>query len=104
MSVHFDLPFRLDRHGSMVVNDQDSDEDIIASLKAILLWRRGHRLDRPDLGIDDPTFEQGGVNLDALHDLLVEQEPRAELLLARNPGLLTRMVDEITVDARRPQR
>lgn len=95
---HFDLPFRLAPDGQFAVVEQDSDADVLACMRAVLLGRKRQRLDRPEFGIDDPTFHQGGADLDAIRADLDEQEPRARALLDRDPSLLAQLVDEVFID------
>jgi phage baseplate assembly protein W len=97
VSVHFALPFMLGPDGQFAVVDQDSEADIEACIRAILLSRIGYRDDRPEFGIDDPTFRQGGVHLEALQATLATFEPRADRLLSRDPAQLQGLVDRITV-------
>lgn len=106
--IHFDYPLRLGRDGSIVTVPQDSHADIVAATIGVLCYRRaqigpegeripGHRLDRPELGIDDPTFRQGGADLEALREVLAEQEPRADALIENDPTLLADLLDVVTV-------
>ncbi|MCA1571692.1 MAG: hypothetical protein LC798_15540 [Chloroflexi bacterium] len=99
MAEHFDVPLQLGRFGSFETNDQDSDADITAAAFGVLAYRKGYRTDRPELGIDDPTHRPGGADLEAIRADLAEQEPRIDPLLEREPGLLARLLDEVTVTA-----
>lgn len=95
MSVHFDLPFRIN-NGTAVTVEQDSDADLLARTIAVLSYRKGYRIDRPWLGIDDPTHRQGGANLDAIREDLADQDPGAEAAISR--AALTQLVDTVTID------
>jgi hypothetical protein len=108
MSVHYDYPLRLGRDGSLVTVPQDSHADIVAAVIGVMSYRRtqigpngealpGHRLDRPGLGIDDPTFRQGGTDLEELREVLAEQEPRADALFDNDPQLLVDLIDVVTI-------
>lgn len=109
--MHFDYPLRLGRAGMFATNPQGSHGDVVAATIGVLSYRRaqvgpdgeqlpGHRMDRPELGIDDPTFRQGGADLDAIRDVLADQEPRAEELIERDPSLLPTLLDIVTVTPR----
>jgi hypothetical protein len=97
---HFAYPVRLGRDGSLMTVAQDSEADVITATIGVLSYRKGFRLDRPGLGIDDPTFRQGGADLTAIRADLAEQEPRADLLISRNPPLLQTLVDIVTFTPR----
>lgn len=97
MPTHLTFPLRLGRGGSLAAAEQDSLEEVESAVYGILAQRKGYRLDRPEIGIDDPTFEQGGADIEAIRADLLEQEPRAEPLFERDPTLLARMIDEVSV-------
>lgn len=96
MSEHFALPFRLDG-GSFATVDQDSEEDITACIIGILRSRIDYRDDRPELGTTDPTFRQGGPDLEALRAVIDTFEPRADRILSRHPAMLAGLVDHVLV-------
>lgn len=97
MTEHFALPFRLGTDSQVVVVEQDSDAEIEASVIVILRSRLGYRDDRPEFGIADPTFRQGGADLEALREAVAEFEPRADLLFDREPALLEGLVDRVLI-------
>lgn len=78
---HFDLPFRFEL-GAAVVVEQDTTEDVLACVAAILLYPLGWRPEAPTFGLRDPTFTEGAVNTGELARALAEWEPRAETLLS----------------------
>lgn len=94
---HLIFPLRLDRNGSLAMAQQDSDADVESAVFGILAQRKGYRLDRPEVGIDGPEFEQGGADIEAIRADLAEQEPRSVALFERDPALLARMVDGVSV-------
>lgn len=96
MPEHFALPFELNG-ASFATVEQDSEEDITACIVGILRSRIGYRDDGPEFGISDPTFLQGGANLEVLRAIIDTFEPRAERVLSRDPALLARLVDRILV-------
>lgn len=97
MSQHFDLPFRIN-NGTAVVVEQDSDADILARTTAIVSWRKGFRIDRPWLGINDPTHRQGGANMDEIREELADQDPAAEAAVTRDMDAFAQLVDTVIID------
>lgn len=77
---HFAFPFRFDG-GRAVEVEQDSVDDVVACVEAVLRCPLGHRDERPDFGVEDQTFRQGGIDVAALTDAVEEIEPRAAVVL-----------------------
>lgn len=98
MAAHFDLPFRFTAAGPVAVVDQGSEADEVVRLTAFLWERRGHRIDRPGLGIDDPAHRQGGANIDAIRGQLAEQDPTLEAAITRDMDAFSQLVDSILID------
>lgn len=99
--VHFALPFRY-VNGAPVVNDQDSVDDVAACVEAIVRFPKGYRPEQPDFGITDPTFTQGGANVDLLHQEVAEWEERVDLAMERDPSLMSELVDRVRVTVGAP--
>jgi hypothetical protein len=97
MPGHLTFPLRLGRDGSLATAEQDSQADIESAVYGIITQRKGYRTDRPEVGITAPEFEQGGADIDAIRAEVEEQEPRAAPLFERDPALLARMMDEVSV-------
>lgn len=80
---HFAHPFSFGTlpNGRKValVDDQHSEEEIVACVNRIALTRRGTRDELPTFGISDPAFEQAPVDADTLVNEIREWEPRANL-------------------------
>lgn len=57
MSVHFSFPFTIGVDGSAVVVAQDSDIEIRQNVKVLVLTDVGERLEVPEFGIPDFTFQ-----------------------------------------------
>lgn len=95
---HFALPFRWER-GSVVTNEQHSLDDVADCVEAVLRTRPGDRAEAPDFGIDDPTFDQLPLDLDALVGQVSAQEPRAHLLAEERPDLLDEAVTRARITA-----
>lgn len=72
------LQIRGDGTGLAVV-EQDSQADVAQCVYAILATPLGSRLEEPDFGIEDPTFEQLPVDLTEWRRTITEWEPRAEI-------------------------
>lgn len=96
MPEHFALPFQLDG-SSFVTVEQDSEEDITACIVGILRSRINYRDDRPEFGISDPTYRQGGPDLETLRAVIDTFEPRADRVLSRNPAMLAGLIDHVLV-------
>lgn len=84
-------------NGLPVMVDQDSPQEIGECVEVILRYPVGSCVDLPDFGRPEVTFEQSGVDLDVLRDVVQEWEPRAEAFLDRDPAFLADALDEITV-------
>lgn len=81
---HFAYPFRY-VNGSAVVNEQDSLDDIADCVYAICVTHPGDRIELPDFGITDPTFEQVPIDTGTLQTQIEEWEPRAQVLITAAP-------------------
>lgn len=72
---HLRVPLEPGRRGFAVV-DQDTDADIVQSVRVLLSTRPGEALLAPRFGFDDPTFAAGGVDGDVV-EAIRRFEPRA---------------------------
>jgi hypothetical protein len=77
---HFAFPFRVDG-GRVVVNEQDTSDDVVTCVVAVMLCPTGYRTELPEFGIDDPTFREGGPDQEAIATAIQRWEPRADALL-----------------------
>lgn len=93
---HFALPFRFDS-GAAVVVEQDTNDDVLACVTAILLYPLGWRPEAPTFGIRDPAFSEGIVQRSELARALAEWEPRAETALAGAIDDADELVQIVTV-------
>jgi phage baseplate assembly protein W len=75
----FDIPFTVSG-GKAVVVEQDSDEEIVDCVYAILATERGERAEEPTFGLPDPAFREAGADLDQIRSVAEEWEPRARTL------------------------
>jgi phage baseplate assembly protein W len=77
---HFALPFRVE-NGRAVVNEQDTADDVVSCVVAIMLCPTGYRAELPEFGIDDPTFREGGPDQEAIATAIARWESRADTAL-----------------------
>lgn len=88
---HFAVPFAV-TDGRVAVVEQDTIEDVTQSVFVLLATEQGTYQPLPELGLADPTFRLGGVDLDELAAVVEEWEPRAESLTeAQWEGLLQKV-------------
>jgi len=73
---HLALPLRF-VNGAAVVTEQDTGDEIMACVLAIILCPLGFRVELPDFGVPDPTFSQGVVRTDGVDVAVTAWEPRA---------------------------
>jgi phage baseplate assembly protein W len=78
---HFVFPFRV-LNGSVVVVEQDSEEDIRQCIYVSLATREGSRMEDPDYGVPDQLFKKLAIdpNADAVLAAVEDDEPRAALV------------------------
>lgn len=72
------IPPRL-QNGRLAVCEQDSQENVAACVYAVLSYEEGQRIEDPDFGIEDPTFEQLPVDVEEWMEKIGIYEPRAEV-------------------------
>ena len=96
---HFALPFQFATPQAAVV-EQDTIEDVVACCTAILTCPRGYRVELPDFGLPDPTFQTPGVDLDAIAETLDAWEPRASNVITEHPDVLDELVRHVQVSVR----
>lgn len=94
---HFDYPFRF-HGGTAVVNEQDSIDDVAACVTAIVLVPFGTRDDNPIFGIADQTFTHQPLPADDIASEVMEQEPRAEVLIRQHPDVYDALIADINID------
>jgi len=92
---HFDLPLRFDPGQSRMAEvEQESVEEILACVLAVMLCERGFRVDVPEFGIDDPTFDPV-VDTDLLRSQIELWEPRAQLALGQRRDELDQLIARV---------
>lgn len=76
------FPFRLSESGrSVMVVEQNSDDEILDCVEVLLSTERGERLEVPDYGVPDQSFLQGGVDVNDLVGAVARWEPRATVMI-----------------------
>lgn len=93
---HFKIPFRFTDDDAELV-EQESDSEILQNAEMVLRTQRGERIDAPDFGTDDPNFREGGVDLNSLRHDIVHGEPRALLIIDRDPSTIDQLIDNINI-------
>jgi phage baseplate assembly protein W len=77
---HFSFPFRVSATGTKVrVVEQDTDDEIMDCVEVVISTEPGERLDLPDFGVPDQTFQQGGVDMQVVINSIRRNEPRANI-------------------------
>jgi phage baseplate assembly protein W len=95
---HFAIPFRRTPDGkSVVVTEQDSIDEVGDCVFALLTTPLGARLDLPEFGVLDQTFQEGGVDLNEIQSAIAQWEERADVLIDQQPDLLDKWVERVTV-------
>lgn len=92
----FKMPLSLGPTGSFQVVEQDSVEDVVQCVEALLLTLEGQRLELPDYGIPDPVFSTT-LPLAEIQSRIEEWEPRAEILMQERPDLWEELIRRVTV-------
>lgn len=87
------VPLEMGEGGFSVV-EQDSEDEIAQCVYAIQATPRGSRIEEPDFGITDPTFEQGGMDLGESLLAISTWEPRAEVASEQELEDLTARITE----------
>jgi len=93
---HFGLPFRIE-YGRAVVNEQDTTDDVLACVLAILLCPTGYRAELPEFGIDDQTFHENGPDEESIALSIARWEPRADTLITGERDRVDELVYYVAV-------
>ena len=92
---HFGLPFNFARP-QVSVDEQDSLDEIVSCVLAILVCPLGFRVELPEFGIPDPTF-QTRVDIDEIEEAIETWEPRAAAVIDQYPDMLDQLIRHVTV-------
>jgi phage baseplate assembly protein W len=93
---HFDLPFRFS-NGAAVVVEQDTTDDVVACVYAILVCPLGYRAELPEFGTDDPTFTEGAPDAAAIADTIARWEPRADTLISSSRDTVDELISYVSI-------
>lgn len=96
---HFSLPFRFITTPSGVKaaeTEQDTNEEITDCVEAIIRYERGQRPDAPDFGIDHQVFSLD-VDSARIHDQIIANEPRADVLVEDQVDAIDDLIRRVTV-------
>ena len=90
------VPLQMGENGGLAVVEQDSSEEVAACVYALIATERGSRLEDPDYGVEDASFDQFPPD-DAIDEWLTQiarYEPRARV---RTVAELEDLVATVTV-------
>lgn len=100
---HFAYPFRFSGvDGHAVVNEQDSESDVIDCTIAILKCPLGFRDELPDFGVRETLFTEGDLDLEEIRMALEMWEERAIFIVLEDKVTLDHLVRllKVQVEAR----
>lgn len=99
-SPHFRYPFRFgagaNKHA--LVNEQSSEDDIIACVIAIVKTPRGFRDDVPEFGVPEQIFAEQPLNIEEIQSALEEWEERAAYKIVTEPDFRERLAAHLTIN------
>lgn len=81
---HFAFPFRFAEGGVPRTVEQDTLEEIEQGVKVLVLTERGERIEVPDFGIPDLTF-QTSIDVQSIREAAQDWDERAEVAFAEDP-------------------
>lgn len=98
---HFSVPFRFGGvNGGAFMNGQDTGDDIIDCVKAIIAYNIGDRQDLPEFGIPELLFQvYDEVTIDQVRTAVMEWEERAVIDVDGAVNLTDDMILNILVSA-----
>jgi hypothetical protein len=96
---HIACPRSLNPNGSVVVNEQDSLENVAACVYAIATCEVGQMPLIADFGIPSPLFQTVPLDLTEIVKAVSAQEPRAESTASASPGAFSAAVQNISLVA-----
>lgn len=77
---HLAFPIQV-RCGQYIVNQQGSQAEAVTQVRVILAFERESRIESPDFGIIDPTFERMPVDLDDISRAISEFAPEVDYVI-----------------------
>lgn len=94
---HFDFPFNLDGTKFAEV-EQDTVDDVYNCVYVSLVTPEGFRPEAPEFGMPDLTFMEQPIDPSLITSKLIQDEPRAELLLQQRPDAFDPLIADVTLD------
>jgi len=96
---HFQLPFRIGgMNGGAFVNEQDSIDDIVDCIKAVIAFPIGSRQDSPTFGVPDLLFRQVNTQLASQVQIAILRcEPRGSLEVDGEPILSDEFIQKLII-------
>lgn len=88
---HFTLPFKL-RGTRFDENEQDSLDDLVSCVRAVLLYEPGFREMLPEFGVDELTFQPMPIDRDRLVSAIEKWEPRVHALVLQSPDTFDNLI------------
>jgi hypothetical protein len=92
---HIAFPWTLNRDGRVVVNEQDSVEEVAACVWAIATCVKGQMHMLPNFGATSPLFQAVPLDLSALVEAVEAQEPRARIMATEQPDAFSAAIRNI---------
>lgn len=72
---HLAIPFRV-VNGAYSTRQQDSNAEATDCVRNIMVFAKGDRIEDPEFGIEDPTFQTQPIDIDDIASVIAEYEPR----------------------------
>jgi phage baseplate assembly protein W len=94
---HFDYPFQFNANGRVQVVEQDSEDDIINCVVALIKTPLGFREDLPDYGVADIIFGDGALDTEQIHTAISMWEERADVILTESNITVDQLVRYVSV-------
>lgn len=97
VTPHLAVPLRY-AGGRIVVNEQDSYEDIRDCVRTIVSFPTGSRIEMPDFGIPDQAFLERGGDPPAVRAAVERWEPRAQAAVEADNADLFVLISRLNLE------
>jgi hypothetical protein len=94
---HFDMPFRFNPNNHPAVVEQDEYKDVQNCVECLLRTQIGDRVELPDFGHDDWTFDVQPVDLGGLMQNISIHEPRAISAIEQQPDWIDPLIAKVQI-------
>lgn len=95
------LPLTVSAGGYSSVQ-QDTTDELAVCVRTILSFELGSRVERPEFGIADPTFQQRPLDLFDVEQAIDMYEPRAAVSVTEVPDPTDPLATTVRVDVAMP--